>query len=70
MDPNANLQEQERIIVHPTVQDRAYAQAMRTRLSELRVALREWLQAGGFAPDWSKAPRAAKYYGQTAGGTQ
>lgn len=53
MDPNANLQEQERILT--TGGDRA-------RLRELRVALGEWLEGGGFAPDWSQAPRAARAF--------
>lgn len=54
MDPNANLQEQERRLLP---MDRA-------RLRELREALAVWLQRGGFEPDWSACPRAASYYGK------
>lgn len=59
MDPNANLQEQDRLLAQATrdVHDRAC-------LRELRSALSEWLRCGGFAPDWTKAPRAARYYGK------
>lgn len=61
MDPNANLQEQERIM-----RDRYYPMLMageRSRLRELRNALNAWIASGGFEPDWSKAPNAARYYG-------
>jgi hypothetical protein len=62
MDPNANLQEQERIIAErelPNPDWREYAE----RLLDLRQALYDWLRDGGFEPDWSKAPNAAKHYG-------
>jgi hypothetical protein len=58
MDPNANLQEQERILI-------ARAPGTRTdagRLTELRAALFAWLHGGGFQPDWTTAPRAAKHF--------
>ena len=68
MDPNANLQEQAELIQelteyadnpdHPAV-DNAL-----TDLALLRVALRQWLNRGGFEPDWTLAPNAAKYYGK------
>jgi len=60
MDPNANLQEQEEILNRYG----APGQQMddRYRLRELREALQVWIARGGFEPDWSKAPRAAKYY--------
>lgn len=35
----------------------------RSRLAELRSALTDWLHGGGFAPDWSRYPAAARYYG-------
>jgi hypothetical protein len=35
----------------------------RARLAELRAALMDWLQGGGFAPDWGRYPAAAQYYG-------
>lgn len=70
MDPDANLAEQEQILTRR----RQYAQAGgppsaderqdAARLRELRAALRAWLDAGGFAPDWTKAPLATKYYEQ------
>jgi hypothetical protein len=34
------------------------------RLRELREALQGWLANGGFEPDWTLAPKAAKYYGR------
>ena len=69
MDPDANLQEQERILDQSTAifgreNLRTLPPDVMPRMRELQAALRAWLQAGGFAPDWSKAPRAAKYYGQ------
>lgn len=57
MDPNANLQEQERILELGLVADYA-------RLWELRQALDRWLEARGSEPDWLRAPRAARYYGR------
>lgn len=54
MDPNANLLEQERLLTAGHRRD--------PRLWELRDALRQWLDRGGFAPDWSKAPHARLYW--------
>lgn len=65
MDPNANLQEQERILLF---RDEGWIQTVelrrhrRERLHELRIALHEWLDNGGFQPDWSQAPRARKHF--------
>lgn len=61
MDPNANLQEQERIIRYRT---NTGTRETRARLRELRQALTEWIRGGGFEPDWSQAPNARKYYGR------
>jgi len=60
MDPQANIEEQERIITRrlegtPQPDDEV-------RLAELRIALRGWLAAGGFQPTWTTAPRAACYF--------
>jgi hypothetical protein len=55
MDPNANLAEQARLWDSRDRDDKA-------RLTELRVALYEWMAAGGFAPDWPKQPYAAVAY--------
>lgn len=69
MDPNANLQEQERLITE-LAQLKGYGPskpayiAAWERRSDLRAALREWLLGGGFEPDWSKAPIAARFYGK------
>jgi hypothetical protein len=65
MDPNSNLQEQERILHSLSLDGLTLALAdsrTRNRMAELREALHDWLVGGGFEPDWSKAPRAAKYY--------
>jgi hypothetical protein len=71
MDPNANLMEQERLIIERReanrTQDsgeRPYNTRRRSRLRDLRYALAEWLYRKGFEPDWSKAPNARKYYGR------
>lgn len=47
MDPDANLAEQN------TCTDPA-------RLRELRQALLQWLNRGGFAPNWKAYPAAAR----------
>ena len=57
MDPNANLSEQGRLLSRQPIDGRY-------RLRELRIALAEWIRKGGFEPDWSKAPIAARYYGR------
>lgn len=71
MDPNANLDEQERILQAladiDTVLDVTHARTsdterLRSRLFELRVALANWLHDGGFAPDWSRAPMCLAFY--------
>lgn len=64
MDPNANLAEQDDLIRlnyfrEPDADTRA---ARAERLEELRAALREWIARGGFAPDWTRYPVAAKHY--------
>ncbi len=56
MDPNANLKEQAYLLEQPPTADR------RARLKELRLALRDWLDGGGFEPDWSAYRRAAATY--------
>lgn len=64
MDPNANLREQEEILTAlATTLKGIGAKTVRRRLRELRDALTGWLQGQGFAPDWAKCPKAAKYYG-------
>jgi len=69
MDPDANLQEQEqeqdRILDGERVLTSLAAHRAETeRLLDLRQALYDWIRDGGFEPDWSKAPNAAKYYGR------
>ena len=57
MDPNANLAEQERILNEDS------ATRDRSRLKDLRFALRSWLDRGGFRPsNWSECPKASAYY--------
>jgi hypothetical protein len=55
MDPNANLQAQERLLTEEDCRQ----MTVRARVRELRAALSGWLSAGGFAPDWIQAPTAA-----------
>lgn len=76
MDPNANLQEQERLIaaLARTVTDahrrewKTERRHDRARLRELRRALVEWLRpifgrdGGGFEPRWHECPRAAAWF--------
>ena len=59
MDPNANVQEQERILEGTQSDQRANS----ARLLDLRQALYDWLRDGGFEPDWSAVPRARGFYG-------
>ena len=62
MDPNANLEEQLRIAKWFRKQEddgndvpRHIVEAQMSRLSELVVALDEWVSSGGFLPDkWTK----------------
>lgn len=61
MDPNANLQEQERILTARRSGNVA-RRYQAGRLRELRDALATWLHGGGFQPDWSKCPLAADYW--------
>ena len=63
MDPNANLQEQDKLLdqhLHTQLLNRHD----RERLRELREALVDWIARGGFQPDWAAYPHAAKYYGR------
>lgn len=59
MDPDANLQEQERLYETHSVRT--------ARMRELRDALWAWLRHGGFEPQWSKCPRASKHYREYGG---
>jgi len=59
MDPNANLQAQERLLRH----DRRLTSDDRAWLHDLRGDLKRWLAAGGFAPDWAACPLASVYFG-------
>jgi hypothetical protein len=62
MDPNANLMEQE-IILTVYASGSIIVARSKYRLTELREALARWLDRGGFPPDWTRCPKAAKYYG-------
>lgn len=72
MDPDANLADQEwtlrELSRHYTGErladwDARIRHATR-ELHDLRAALRAWLDAGGCAPDWTKAPNARMHYGR------
>lgn len=75
MDPNANLKEQEAACVWLATHDAAGDRHMddqtfatwrdtRRQLRALRTALRQWLSRGGFEPDWTQYPIAARYFGR------
>lgn len=67
MDPNANLREQEDLQIQLWDEGKRIDYRRRT---ELRVALRDWLNHGGFAPDWEKYPQAARAFQQWVDGQQ
>lgn len=56
MDPNANLREQDELTRQQDATGGKLHNYDRYRLYDLRVALRDWLKAGGFAPNWDKYP--------------
>jgi len=63
MDPNANIEEQERILAGRRHEPRVpHSDIDAPRLAELRAALTDWLKGGGFEPEWAKYPNAARYY--------
>jgi len=65
MDPNTNLQEQERILKSLSLDGLTLATAdrrTRERMTDLRIALISWMARGGFEPDWSKAPLARRHF--------
>ena len=55
MDPNANLAEQARLVDATERED-----IMRRK--ELREALQNWLDHGGFVPTWKAYPAASKAF--------
>ena len=55
MDPDANLDEQERLMLYGNARTKAETE----RLKDLRAALGQWLARGGYEPKWSKCPVAA-----------
>lgn len=66
MDPNANLREQEEIEAERRP-DGTLHNYDRYRLHDLRVALRDWIRGGGFAPDWAQCPTAAASFQKWSG---
>jgi hypothetical protein len=64
MDPNANLQEQARLLDLNGLDrlDRDLSLADKRRLRELREALQEWRNRGGFDPQWYKFPHATRAF--------
>jgi hypothetical protein len=64
MDPQANLVEQEELVLRlrKTTNSPAQITSARRRLKELRTALVDWLKGGGYEPDWSKCPAAKTYF--------
>lgn len=64
MDPNANLQEQEAILIRRKTEHHLPRNHAAVRLEELRQALRHWLNDGGFEPNWESAPLATRAFKQ------
>lgn len=62
MDPDANLQEQERILASG-----ARGPANRVRLHDLREELWRWLRRRGYEPRWSECPKAAVHFKEHGG---
>jgi hypothetical protein len=63
MDPNANLERQERILLEIANTPGAdQHEPLQEELIELRAALTQWLAQGGFPPRWERWPVAAEYY--------
>lgn len=58
MDPNANLSEQSYLLGYGKDIDKVGKRRMR----ELRQALLEWMQRGGFEPDWAAYPEATQAF--------
>lgn len=69
MDPDANLAEQDAILAGAvrTAPQSPITDAARDRLRELRHDLRRWIMRGGFEPDWTRYPLAARQYRYWAG---
>lgn len=64
MDPNATLRQMDYIIdvkINGGLRGITRKEA-RSELKELREALKGWLKAGGFEPDWAAYPLAAKLF--------
>jgi hypothetical protein len=57
MDPNAILQEMERLLTEIRTLQRKVRD-----LRELRLTLSGWLALGGFEPDWAPCPKATEYF--------
>ena len=66
MDPNTNLKAQARIIARKLAGDTLHNYD-RYELYELRVALKDWLKGGGFAPNWAAHPDATAAFRKWAG---
>lgn len=58
MDPNANLSEQSYLLSYGHGIDKRGER----RLRELRIDLLEWMQKGGFEPNWDDYPEATKAF--------
>jgi hypothetical protein len=57
MDPNAILQEMERLVTSIRTLQRKVRE-----LHELSLTLGGWLALGGFEPDWAACPKATAYF--------
>ena len=62
MDPNQNLRDQERILHKRKTETHLPSNYGAVRLTVLRQALAGWLARGGFEPDWTTCPMAAKAF--------
>jgi hypothetical protein len=62
MDPNGNLTEQAFILTQQSPATDGISTQHKRRLRELREALQDWLNHGGFEPSWVSHPTATREF--------
>lgn len=61
MDPNATLQAIQELVDE---QERSYEDERDDEIGDLCLSLVEWIDGGGFSPDWDKYPEATEEFDQ------